>query len=68
MILVGGATGMVGDPSGKTKERQLLDLDVMQHNLNSQKNQLQKFLDFEGENAARVVNNFDWFKIIDFNW
>ena len=66
MVLVGGATGMVGDPSGKTKERQLLDLDVMQHNLNSQKNQLQKFLDFEGENAARVVNNFDWFKEINF--
>ena len=66
MVLVGGATGMVGDPSGKTKERQLLDLDVMQHNLNSQKNQLQKFLDFEGDNAARVVNNFDWFKEINF--
>jgi tyrosyl-tRNA synthetase len=66
VILVGGATGMVGDPSGKTKERQLLDLDVMEHNLNSQKNQLKKFLDFEGENAARVVNNFDWFKDINF--
>jgi tyrosyl-tRNA synthetase len=66
VVLVGGATGMVGDPSGKTKERQLLDLDVMQHNLNSQKNQLKKFLDFEGENAARVVNNFDWFKDINF--
>ena len=66
VVLVGGATGMVGDPSGKTKERQLLDLDVMEHNLNSQKNQLKKFLDFEGENAARVVNNFDWFKDINF--
>ena len=66
VVLVGGATGMVGDPSGKTKERRLLDLDVMEHNLNSQKNQLKKFLDFEGENAARVVNNFDWFKDINF--
>ena len=66
VVLVGGATGMVGDPSGKTKERQLLDLDVMEHNLNSQKNQLKKFLDFEGENAASVVNNFDWFKDINF--
>ena len=66
VVLVGGATGMVGDPSGKTKERQLLDLDVMEHNLNSQKNQLKKFLDFEGESAARVVNNFDWFKDINF--
>ena len=66
VVLVGGATGMVGDPSGKTKERQLLDLDIMEHNLNSQKNQLKKFLDFEGENAARVVNNFDWFKDINF--
>ncbi len=66
VVLVGGATGMVGDPSGKTKERQLLDLNVMQHNLNSQKNQLRKFLHFDGVNAARVVNNFDWFKDINF--
>lgn len=66
MVLVGGATGMVGDPSGKTKERQLLDLDVMQHNLDCQKAQLSRFLDFEGENGAAVVNNFDWFKNINF--
>jgi len=66
IVLLGGATGMVGDPSGKTKERQLLDLDVMNHNLKSQKNQLKKFLDFEGENAARVVNNLNWFKNLNF--
>ena len=66
MVLVGGATGMVGDPSGKTKERQLLDLEVMQHNLDCQKAQLSRFLDFEGENGAEVVNNFDWFKQINF--
>jgi tyrosyl-tRNA synthetase len=66
MVLVGGATGMVGDPSGKTKERQLLDLDVMNHNLKCQKNQLKKFLNFEGENAARVVNNLNWFKNLNF--
>jgi tyrosyl-tRNA synthetase len=57
---------MVGDPSGKTKERQLLDLEVMQHNLDCQKAQLTCFLDFEGENGAAVVNNFDWFKNINF--
>ena len=66
IVLVGGATGMVGDPSGKTKERQLLDLDVMNHNLKCQKNQLKKFLNFEGENAARVVNNLNWFKNLNF--
>lgn len=66
IVLLGGATGMVGDPSGKTKERQLLDLDVMNHNLKCQKNQLKKFLDFEGENAARVVNNLNWFKNLNF--
>ena len=66
MVLVGGATGMVGDPSGKTKERQLLDLEVMQHNLDCQKAQLSRFLDFEGKNGAAVVNNFDWFKNINF--
>jgi tyrosyl-tRNA synthetase len=66
MVLVGGATGMVGDPSGKAKERQLLDLKVMQHNLDCQKAQLKRFLDFEGENSAVVVNNFDWFKDLNF--
>jgi len=66
MALVGGATGMVGDPSGKTKERQLLDIELIQHNLACQKVQLEKFLDFSGDNAAKVVNNYDWFKDISF--
>ena len=66
IALVGGATGMVGDPSGKTAERQFLDLDVLQHNLACQRKQLEKFLDFEGDNAASVVNNHDWFKDVGF--
>lgn len=61
--LVGGATGMVGDPSGKTQERQLLSIEDIQHNLSCIKAQLEKFLDFEnGPNAAEIVNNYDWFK------
>ena len=66
VVLVGGATGMVGDPSGKTAERQFLDIDVLEHNLACQKAQLEKFLDFEGDNAASVVNNYDWFKDFTF--
>jgi tyrosyl-tRNA synthetase len=66
VALVGGATGMVGDPSGKTAERQFLDVDVLQHNLACQRAQLEKFLDFTGENAAVVVNNYDWFKDFTF--
>jgi tyrosyl-tRNA synthetase len=66
MALVGGATGMVGDPSGKTSERQFLDVDVMNHNLSCQKAQLEKFLDFSGKNAAVVVNNIDWFSGMSF--
>ncbi len=62
IALVGGATGMVGDPSGKTAERQLLDVERIQHNLACQKAQLEQFLDFAGAHAARVVNNADWFK------
>ena len=62
IALVGGATGMVGDPSGKTAERQLLDVERIQHNLACQKAQLEQFLDFDGAHAARVVNNADWFK------
>lgn len=62
IALVGGATGMVGDPSGKTAERELLDLERIQHNLACQKAQLEQFLDFDGTHAARVVNNADWFK------
>ncbi len=65
--LVGGATGMVGDPSGKSKERNLLSEDLLNHNLSCVKTQLQKFLDFEnGENAAEIVNNYDWFKEFNF--
>ena len=66
VALVGGATGMVGDPSGKTAERQLLDVDTIAHNLACQRAQLERFLNFEGDNAASVVNNHDWFKDISF--
>ena len=66
VALVGGATGMVGDPSGKTAERQFLDVDVINHNLECQKKQLEKFLDFNGDNGAKVVNNIDWFKGMTF--
>ncbi|MBW4890589.1 tyrosine--tRNA ligase [Mucilaginibacter sp. HMF5004] len=65
--LVGGATGMVGDPSGKSAERNLLSEDALQHNLNGIKGQLEKFLDFEcGANSAKMVNNYDWFKDFTF--
>ncbi|MBD1367028.1 tyrosine--tRNA ligase [Mucilaginibacter sp. ZT4R22] len=65
--LVGGATGMVGDPSGKSAERNLLNEEDLQHNLNGIKGQLERFLDFEtGDNAAQMVNNYDWFKGYDF--
>ena len=65
--LVGGATGMVGDPSGKTKERQLLSIDDIQHNLDCMKSQLENFLDFNSDdNSAEVVNNHDWFKDFSF--
>jgi len=61
--LVGGATGMVGDPSGKSLERNLLSEDILNHNLSCQKKQLEKFLDFNcGANSAEIVNNYDWFK------
>ena len=67
--LVGGATGMVGDPSGKSTERNLLSEDVLQHNVECVRKQLEKFLDFTGSNAAEMVNNYDWFrdfKFLDF--
>lgn len=61
--LVGGATGMVGDPSGKSAERNLLDAETLQHNVDSVQKQLAKFLDFDcGENSAQMMNNYDWFK------
>ncbi|MGC3946835.1 MAG: tyrosine--tRNA ligase [Chryseolinea sp.] len=60
--LVGGATGMVGDPSGKSAERNLLSEDILRHNVDCVRAQLEKFLDFTGSNAAEMVNNYDWFK------
>ncbi len=67
IALVGGATGMVGDPSGKSQERNLLTLDILEHNLSSQRKQLEKFLDFDcGANSAEIVNNYDWFKNFNF--
>jgi len=63
IALVGGATGMVGDPSGKSQERNLLTVDILQHNLDCQRKQLEKFLDFNcGENSAEIVNNYEWYK------
>lgn len=65
--LVGGATGMVGDPSGKSAERNLLSEDVLNHNVKCLENQLKKFLDFNtGSNSAEMVNNYDWFKNFTF--
>lgn len=67
IALVGGATGMVGDPSGKSLERNLLDADTLAHNLAGQKKQLEKFLDFNcGKNSAEIVNNYDWFREFSF--
>tara|TARA_B110000046_G_scaffold184611_1_gene223563 strand:+ start:491 stop:1765 length:1275 start_codon:yes stop_codon:yes gene_type:complete len=66
IALVGGATGMVGDPSGKSAERNLLSVDILQYNLDSQKKQLEKFLDFDGAHAVKIINNYDWFKEFDF--
>lgn len=65
--LVGGATGMVGDPSGKSAERQFLSEETLKENQAAIKKQLEKFLDFNnGENSAEIVNNYDWFKEIGF--
>jgi tyrosyl-tRNA synthetase len=67
IALLGGATGMVGDPSGKSEERNLLSEDILSYNLACIKEQLSKFLDFEAnDNPAEMVNNYDWFK--DFNF
>ena len=68
IALIGGATGMVGDPSGKSEERNLLSEDVLQHNLSCIKKQLEKFLDFDSAkpNGAEMVNNYDWFKAFTF--
>jgi tyrosyl-tRNA synthetase len=67
IALVGGATGMVGDPSGKSAERNLLDEETLNKNIAGVGKQLQKFLDFEnGKNAAVLVNNLDWMKEMSF--
>ena len=67
IALVGGATGMVGDPSGKSEERNLLSPDLLQQNIAGQRKQLEGLLDFtSGSNAAVMVNNYDWFKNVSF--
>lgn len=68
IALIGGATGMIGDPSGKSEERNLLDETTLRHNQEAIKKQLSKFLDFESgkENAAILVNNYDWMKGFSF--
>jgi tyrosyl-tRNA synthetase len=68
VALVGGATGMIGDPSGKSSERNLLDEKTLRHNQEAIKKQLSHFLDFESnaENAAVLVNNYDWMKNFSF--
>jgi tyrosyl-tRNA synthetase len=66
IALVGGATGMVGDPSGKSQERNLLDKETLDHNINGVREQLTHFLDFDGPNAAELVNNYDWFQNMSF--
>jgi tyrosyl-tRNA synthetase len=67
IALIGGATGMVGDPSGKSSERNLLDEETLRHNQKCQRAQLEKFLDFNcGAHSAEIVNNYDWFKDFTF--
>lgn len=68
IALIGGATGMIGDPSGKSEERNFLSEEQLQINLNGIKAQLEKFLDFDASkpNAAEMANNYDWFKGISF--
>ncbi len=72
VVLLGGATGMIGDPSGKSDERKLLDKDILDYNFKKLKKQFEKFLDFDSkkENPAILLNNYDWmskFSIIDFS-
>ena len=67
IALVGGATGMIGDPSGKSQERNLLSEEVLRKNVDAIQLQLQKFLDFQtGDNKAEIVNNYDWMKDFSF--
>ena len=68
LALIGGATGMIGDPSGKSQERNLLNEETLVHNINGIKKQLERFLDFNSDapNAAELVNNYDWMKNYSF--
>ena len=71
LALIGGATGMIGDPSGKSQERNLLDEETLRHNVACIKAQLSRFLDFDSDapNKAELVNNYDWmkdFRFLDF--
>lgn len=65
LVLVGGATGLIGDPSGKNEERKLQTVEAIQGNVESIKGQLQSIFDFEGENGAVMVNNYDWIGAMD---
>lgn len=69
IALVGGGTGLIGDPSGKTQERAMLSRDDVQRNVEGIRGQLERFLDFDGANAARLINNADWLceiRLLDF--
>ena len=66
IILIGGGTGMVGDPSGRTDMRQMMTRETVEHNVECFKKQMARFIDFEGENGAIVVNNADW--LLDLNY
>ena len=65
IILVGGATGMIGDPSGKSKERKFLNIDTIKENQKKIRTQFERFLNFSGDNAASIVNNNTWFENFD---
>jgi tyrosyl-tRNA synthetase len=66
VALVGGATGMIGDPSGKSEERNLLSKEVLSQNISGMQAQMQRFLDFSGEKPAVIVNNYDWMSKLTF--
>ena len=68
ILLLGGATGMIGDPSGKSEERNLLDTETLYNNQKAIQNQVSKFLNFNSDeqNAAQLVNNYDWIKDFSF--
>ena len=66
IVLIGGATAMVGDPSGRTDMRKMLTKEQVEHNLNEVKTLIEKFVDTKGENPAKIVNNADWFSGYDY--